>query len=244
MLHRPQAHCNISQLIGSGFFSERDLKGIDGNLIKALCALGKSAIFKAVRAMRAAISPSKPKGRASHGAIAPTRCWLTNWPMLPAGAFQADLFDEYLCYKTSDLRYRRLLGPYFSSFAAMPMVCMFAMSCLLLSSSLFFFPNSVFEELAWKFWLFALTLQISIFFCYLSLFGLFTLATFRLKRAFGDRGSWWLFRLTQKEALKVAFLGAKYLKGFNRRADSLPRDQLLSDQLTASSCEGFSAKAR
>lgn len=149
-------------------------------------------------------------------------------------AFPADLYDEYLCYKTSDFRYRRLLGPYFSSFAAIPMICLSIMSCLILSLSLALFPNSIFEELAWRLWLLALTLQISIFLCYLLLFGLFALAAFRLKKTFGDGGSWWLFRLTQKEALKVALFSTRSLKEFKKRANLLPRDQLFADQLITS----------
>lgn len=136
-------------------------------------------------------------------------------------AFPADLLDEYLSYQLSPKWYRRFLGPLLSSPALLPLSLAAVIVDFLRLSMHFFNQADGIEPFLSKglFWI-----QVALGLWALkrlTQLALFERAKRVLERICPGHGTWWLFRLTQKEALIVGVLGRwtpfKYLGGGLRR---------------------------
>lgn len=147
-------------------------------------------------------------------------------------AYRHNFFDEFLCFKTSKKNYRRNFGPYFANSLTLMVTGAAIMSSLATLICLFCENKELMETMIWRFW-FSVQLTQALLICrYFIILGLFYLAEWRLNKNFGKDGLWWLFRLEQSEALRVAIFGKNYLfKRFKKSAFAHSRDRLFAHKL-------------
>ena len=123
--------------------------------------------------------------------------------------FPADLFDEYLSYQLSPRWHRRYLGPLLASPALLAFLLanlVIALTTLLITP---FEQKGLFADFLFK-GLFGIRITLSFWILgRLTQLLLFWRAGRVLERLSPGFGSWWLFRLTQKEALVVGIMGRR-----------------------------------
>lgn len=126
-------------------------------------------------------------------------------------AFPHDTFDEFLCYQLSKSWLRRKFGPYFSQKWTPSLLCLAVASsavmplCTELDSHFFAAQTAVAAWCVIQCALMAKFLQVALY-C-----SLFARARRLLFKALGEGdGRWWLFRLTQQDALSIGFWGVRW----------------------------------
>ncbi len=140
-------------------------------------------------------------------------------------AFSHDLFDEFLCYQLSVSGLRRFLGPYCSQ-PWTPILLLSALAANVIWVVIeVVAPETLFAELAFGVWMIAYGAVGCSLLRFAFCLALFMRAKHLLCKVFGkSRGRWWLFRLSQKEALSVGLLG---LNSQGLTCGSGPRRRLL-----------------